>query len=351
MASSNGVSFYTRTFALLTLLGLGYLLYQVLSPLLAPLTWGVLLAFLLHPLHRWLCRRLRHRRNLSAGLLTLLSLLLITGPLTALTAAFVGQLRELLELVAQLADANANRPLETMPVISGPLLWLRGLLNIDPGRLAEWSGKITESGLGQLAELSGKVLLGAVGRVFGLGITLFSLFFFIRDGSAMLGRVRRMIPLPIADRERLFSHVAEVTYAVIYGNVLTAVVQGLMVGVGFAVTGLPSPVVFGALAALFALLPLAGTPLVWGPAVIALLMADRWISAALMLAWGLLVASSDNVLRAVLISGRGHIGTLTVFIGIIGGAMAFGMIGLVTGPLILALAIALARFVAEQTTT
>jgi len=112
--------------------------------------------------------------------------------------------------------------------------------------------------------------------------------------------------------------------------------------------GLPSPVVFGALAAFLAVVPLAGTPLVWVPAVVYLALQDRWGAALFLLIWGTVVATLDNVLRPILVSGRAEVGTLTVFIGVLGGVLAFGSIGVIAGPLVLALVVALIRFTLEM---
>jgi predicted PurR-regulated permease PerM len=121
----------------------------------------------------------------------------------------------------------------------------------------------------------------------------------------------------------------------------------VLVGIGFAVVGLPSPVVFGVLATLAALVPLAGTPVVWGPAVVVLAIQGRWYAAAALLAWGALVATLDNFLRPMLVSGRARVGTLTVFLGVLGGVGAFGPIGVILGPLVLTLIVALVEFTLE----
>ena len=121
-------------------------------------------------------------------------------------------------------------------------------------------------------------------------------------------------------------------------------------GIGFAVAGLPSPIVFGVLAALFALVPMAGTPVVWVPAVIALAVQQRYYAAVALLAWGGFVVTIDNFLRPWLVSGRAQVGTLTVFIGVLGGVAAFGPIGIFLGPLVLALAVALVNFALEGRT-
>jgi len=155
------------------------------------------------------------------------------------------------------------------------------------------------------------------------------------------------VPLEEKEKARLFRHLASVTRALVYGTGVTALVQGALVGMGFAAVGLPSPVVFGVLAALAALIPVAGTPVIWAPAVVALAAQDRWTAALILLAWGGFVTTIDNFLRPWLVSGRAEIGAVTVFIGVLGGLAAFGPIGLVLGPLVLTLAIALVRFALE----
>jgi predicted PurR-regulated permease PerM len=118
--------------------------------------------------------------------------------------------------------------------------------------------------------------------------------------------------------------------------------------VGFAIASLPSPVVFGVLAALLSMLPIGGSAFVWAPAVIWLFVDGRWGFAVFMLAWGLMLAGIDNVLRPVLISGRAKISALAVFVGVLGGIPAFGAIGIIAGPVVLSLALALIEF-AEET--
>jgi predicted PurR-regulated permease PerM len=130
---------------------------------------------------------------------------------------------------------------------------------------------------------------------------------------------------------------------------LTALVQGTLLGIGFAIAGLPSPLVFGVLGALFALVPIVGTAIVWVPATLWLLAQDQPYYAIFMLAWGMVVVGAvDNVLRPILISGRTEVPTLAVFIGVMGGLSAFGFIGLFLGPIVLGLLVALFRFTAEE---
>ena len=177
---------------------------------------------------------------------------------------------------------------------------------------------------------------------------LFLLFFLLRDGRGMLERLVRLVPTPEERRRELLEVVGNTTRAVVYGSGLTALVQGALTGVGFAITGLPSPIVFGVLATLLSLLPAGGAALVWGPAVIALLAMGSTGMAIFMIVWGVAISVSDNVLRPLLVSQHAPVSTLAVFIGVVGGVSAFGAIGLIAGPVILTLIGTLLRFLDES---
>jgi predicted PurR-regulated permease PerM len=343
-------AFYARTFALVTLLLVGYLLYLILAPFLAPIAWALFIAFLIYPLHNWLVRRLGGRAGGSAALLTVFVLFMVIGPLAALGAAFAKQVAEL----AREAQAFAieHKPsdlsdLASLPMIGPALAWLQDTAGISLAQIQAWAVEAAQTILKALGALGRAAFLGALGTVIGFALMMFILFFAIRDGKRMSDTVRALVPVDEEEKSRLFGHLASVTRALVYGTGVTALVQGALVAIGFAAVGLPSPVVFGVIAALAALVPLAGTPLVWVPAVIVLAVQGRWGAALFMGLWGGFVVTIDNFLRPWLVSGRAQVDALTVFIGVLGGVSAFGPIGVLLGPLVLALAIALVRFTLE----
>ena len=343
--------FYARTFALITALVLGVLLFKIVQPFLGPLLWAIFIAFLLQPLQIRLTARLKGRRQLAALLLTVLTLVLLLGPLTALSAAFAAQVGDLLQHV-QTTVAGQTRSnvlnLANVPWVREALGWLDRVFDIKVAQVRGWVSEGSQQLLESLASLGGKVFLGAVGTVFGFVLMIFMMFFFVRDGEHMVATLQELIPMSRGHKARLFDHLAQVTRAMVYGTGMTALIQGALVGIAFLIVGLPSPLVFGVIAALTALLPFGGTTLVWVPAVIVLAAQGRWGAAIFLLVWGaLLVSLVDNVVRPLLVSGRANVGTLTVFIGVLGGIAAFGAIGLFLGPVILALAIALIRFMLE----
>jgi predicted PurR-regulated permease PerM len=344
--------FYARTFALVTVLVLGLALFKIVQPFLGPLLWAIFIAFLLHPLHLRLAARLRGKPQWSAALLTVLTFVVIIGPLTALSAAFAAQVGDLLQIVQDKVAGQTTGnvfDLANVPWIKQGLGWLNSTLDVDLAQVQSWFTQGSKEALQTLASLTGKVFLGAVGTVVGFILMEFMLFFFIRDGGEMVQTTRELIPMAEAHKAKLFDHLAAVTRAMVYGTGLTALIQGTLVGLAFLFVGLPSPIVFGVVAALVALLPFGGTALVWGPAALVLAVEGRWGATIFMLAWGaVLVSLVDNVVRPMLVSGRANVGTLTVFIGVLGGLAAFGAIGLFLGPVVLALIIALVRFRLEM---
>jgi len=154
-----------------------------------------------------------------------------------------------------------------------------------------------------------------------------------------------LVPLDDHRKARLVTHLSNVIQAIVLGSLVTALAQGTLVGIAFALVGLPSAVVFAVLAMVASIIPLVGTTIVWVPAVLFLGLTGRWGAALFMLIWSVAVVSSaDNVIRPLFISSRAKITTLPVFIGLLGGIGAFGAIGIFLGPVIIALVLALFEF-------
>jgi predicted PurR-regulated permease PerM len=343
-------SFYPRVFALIVAAVLGYALILIFVPFIRPMTWAAFLAFLLYPLNLRLRRRFSGP-GLAAGILSLLAPIIILLPLSALSIEFVAQISVLLQKMQKSAvglDIKSLSDLQQFPWIARINGWLESHAGISAEQVQSWLVSGTRGVLKDAASIGGGFFLGALGSLLGFAIMLFLLFFFLRDGDAMLLRARRLIPLDDVRKERLFRQLSDVTRAIVVGTSVTAMLQGILVGIGFRICSLPSPVVFGVLAALLSMLPVGGSALVWGPAGIWLFLDGRWGFGIFMLAWGLLLSGLDNVLRPLLISGRARISALAVFIGVLGGIPAFGPIGIIAGPVVLSLALALIEF-AEET--
>jgi predicted PurR-regulated permease PerM len=343
-------NFYPRVFALIVAAILGYALLLIFQPFVGAISWAAFLAFLLFPLNV----RMRHRLRgpgIAAGSLTLLAPIVILLPLSALSVDFVAQISGLLQKLQQASkqwDIKSFADLQQFPLIARANDWLQSHAGVSAAELQGWLVSGTQNVLQRAAGFSGSFFLGALDSLFSFAIMLFLLYFFLRDGDEMMARGRSLIPLDDERKERLFQQLSNVTRAIVVGTSLTAIAQGVLIGVGFAIAELPSPVVFGVLAALLSMLPVGGAAFVWGPAALWLFFDGRWGYGIFMLAWGLMLGGLDNVLRPMLISGRAKISALAVFIGVLGGIPAFGAIGVIAGPVVMSLVLALAEF-AEET--
>jgi predicted PurR-regulated permease PerM len=342
--------FYRRSFLVVAASALAYGLYQVLAPLRSELGWAAVLAFVLHPLHERLSARLRGRPALSAGILTGLTPFFVLAPLAMLGFAFAGQVARLIAYLrgrSFLSWTDLLERLSTMPLIGGPVSWARDNAAVSASQVEGWITDSVQALLKSAATMGGDLALGVFGTLVGFFMMLFMLFFFLQDGRAMLASLERLIPMPPEQRARLRKYLADVTRAVVFGSVATALIQGVIVGVGFAIVGLPSPLVFGVLGAIAAFLP-SGSAIVLIPAALYLAFAGRWGAALLIALWTVGMWVAENVLRPILTSKHAEVSTLAIFVGAIGGVSAFGILGLILGPVLLSFAVALVRFAQES---
>lgn len=343
-------TFHHRAFLVATVAILGWALFAILRPLLSPLGWAVMLAFLLHPLHERLTAKLKGRCALSAGILTGAAPFIVVSPLIFIAVAFARQ-------VANVVDALKGRSLlpvpelldraASYPVIGGVAAWLKSSTLVSVEQIEGWIANGLQSALKSAASVSSTFALGVVGSVVGFFLMLFMLFFLLRDGRVVLGYLTRLIPMEPPSRAKLLTYLGDVTRAVAFGSTATAVIQGACVGIGFAIAGLASPVVFGVIGTIAALLPV-GSAVVLVPGVAYLAFSGRWGMTIFLALWSIGVGTIDNLLRPLLASQRTEVSTLVVFIGAIGGVSVWGILGLVVGPVLLSFGVALVRFAGGQ---
>jgi predicted PurR-regulated permease PerM len=338
-------SFYRRTFVIATLVILGWALSSILEPLWTTLGWAGVLAFLLNPLHERLTTRFKGRASLSAGVLTGLTPFFVMAPLAFLGVVFAQQVGRLLSAMSKttLTYPDLLERLNTIPIIGRAVQWMRENAPVSADQIQGWIMDGTQTVLKSAASMSGSLALGIMGSLVGFLMMLFLLFFLLRDGRVMLKRLIGFIPMEPRPRSQLMAYLGDVTRAVVFGSVATALIQGTFVGIGFALVGLPSPVVFGVLATIAAFLPV-GSTLVLVPAVLYLMFAGHWGAAIFLAVWSSGVGVMDNFLRPYLTARQAEVSTLAVFVGAIGGASAFGILGLVIGPVLLGFIAALLQF-------
>jgi len=343
--------FWTRLGAVLLLAALGYVVWRIITPLWQPLAWALLLGSLLAPLNLKLAARLGGRMRLATSVTLLLTVLLFILPVAGVTGAVAAQAAHLLRrLESRIPDVGNGLSLDLahLPWLERPLAWIDANTTISLAQLQGWLLEGSQRLLKGLMSSSGTFVMGALGTAASFVLMLFVLFFVLRDGPAVAQKVVQMLPIEDSRRARLWQHLTDVTRAVFLGIGLTALVQGILVGIGFWITGLPSPLVFGVVAVLVALIPMVGSALVWVPGTLFLAARGEYGYAIFLVAWGAIVVGMvDNFLRPMLISGRADVPTLAVFVGVMGGLAAFGFIGLFVGPIVLGLLVALFRYESE----
>ena len=317
---------------------LGYLGYRIVEPFLAPLAWAGILALCAQPLHAKISRHMGP--GAAAGLSTAAVGLLLIVPAVLLAVALAGEIGTAIgDLQESLATLHENeKALKAWAWIEAHVP--QAAPEEIQGRLGEIAAQLTKFVAGQ----AGAALQTSSVFVFKLFVTLFALYFFLRDGREIGEAIRAILPFEKQRKDELIARTRELVFAGTMATLAVAAAQGLAGGALFAALGLRAPVFWGAAMAFCALLPMFGTALVWGPAAVGLAIFGSWGKGLVLLVLGtVLVGGMDNVLRPMLVSGKSRMNGLTVFVSILGGVAAFGFVGLVLGPVVAAAATSLLR--------
>jgi predicted PurR-regulated permease PerM len=324
------------------------LTFWVLSPFLASLAWAGILAYVTWPLHQWLLRFLPGRNNLAALLMTVGVGATLLLPLLWVMFTVVGEVAVASEILKQLATQGLP------PLPEGVRAWPAGDWLIAQYQRVQgdpaWA-RSQMSALGLSDATAMKALAGGVGRnTAKFGLAVFALFFLYRHGDSVLAQFRGVATRWLGEAAPGYIQAVGVTVrAVVFGIVLTALAQGVLAGLGYWVAGVTAPALWGVITVLVSLIPFVG-PVVWiGLSLILLAHGETQAALGLFL-WGALVVSwVDNLIRPLVISGPTRIPFLLVFLGVLGGLNAFGLIGLFLGPVLLAVSIAIWREWLEHT--
>lgn len=330
-----------RPFLLLVLFFSIYLSYLILQPFLDILLIAIVLASLFYPLQMALNRLFKGRASLSALAIVFIIIFLIAIPVFVFTTALVKQgLDSVNQITAWVNAGNIDKMMQH-PSINSVLDWLHERFpSLDIGKL-DLPGTVLQltKNLGQLVLSKGAVLLGNVATLVSrFFIMIFIVFFLVRDGAAMVGRVRYFSPLRKEQEDKILDGVRSVARSVLLGTGLTAVCQGLIGGIGLSLVGFPA-LFWGTVMGFASLIPIVGTALVWIPAAGYLALLGKTTSSVFLVFWCiLLLGSIDNFLRPFLMRGEGGLSPFYIFLAIVGGVQYFGILGILYGPLILSFA-------------
>ncbi|NLG74953.1 MAG: AI-2E family transporter [Xanthomonadaceae bacterium] len=327
--------------------GIVLLTFSVLQPFLVPLIWGAILAYVSWPANQRILRAVGGRPAIAALMTTLLVTLAIIVPLIWLVLLLrVEALSAYAEVQAFLAaDPQLPQALRDLPWIGPWAQQLLAELAADPGALREQFVFLMEESSVEVSRL-----IGGVGRnVAKLFFAVLSMFFLLRDGPRVLREVRAILEGILGPRvSDYLDAVGATTQAVVYALILGAIAQGAVAGIGYWLFGLQAPVLLGAITVLIALIPF-GAPIVWVSLSIWMLVTGHVGQGVGLLLWGLLLVSwMDNIVRPLVISNATRMPFLLVVFGVLGGVLAFGLVGLFLGPVLLAVTLALWREWLEQ---
>jgi predicted PurR-regulated permease PerM len=305
-----------------------YLAYLVLGPFLSPLAWAAVFAMMFHGVHGELVPRVGANR--AALVTTLMAAILIVAPAVTIVSVFAREVPQFIDYIknANLTSTDRIERIWEVARARSPMT-----LPADPFSLLREG---VQRALAFLAPRAGAVVADAFATLGSLFVMLFSLFFLLRDGEALGQQIRELLPLPDRERDRLMTETRDLVIASVGAGLAVAASQGAIGGVAFWLLGISAPVVWGVVMAMCSLIPVVGAALVWVPTALWLLLSgDIGRGIALVLVGVLAISMVDNVLRPLLLAGRTSASGLVVFLGLLGGAAAFGFIGLVIGPIIL----------------
>ena len=312
-------------------IAVGYLTFQLFRPFLVSLGWATILVVFFYPLYARLERR--YGPTLAATASTVLVTLVVVVPALLVLSAFVS---ESLRVFGEARTAFSE----------GRFVWLETLWNTlrqsdfmssfgDLSATAESAGSAAAK---FVASQMGAAVQNVVVILFDLVVMLFAAFFLFRDGASIIRLLRNALPFQPAVRDRMIDETRDLIYASVVSGMAVAVVQGVLGGITFAVLGLGAPVFWGVVMTLFCLLPL-GAWVVWLPAAIWLFATGETTRALILVGVGAgIVGAVDNVMRPAMLAGRSSLNGLLVLIALLGGLATFGFIGIVLGPIVLAIA-------------
>jgi predicted PurR-regulated permease PerM len=312
-----------------------YVCLLILSPFVNVIAWSSVLAIAFYPVHQHLVRR-TGMVSLSAFVSAALVVVIFVIPLLFVVGVAINQFLALREYVQQSGAPGVIGTEE--PLLRGAE-WVARTLRLDPAAVLAWVEQHTNELARVSAEYSLRLAASVTNLVISFVFTIFAMFLLFRDGERVVARITDLLPFERSRSAALLGHVRDVIYGSVYGVVVIALLQGVLCGVMFWILGIPSAALWGTITVLTSVLPLVGAAAVWVPGVFYLGATGQWTGAIVLGVWGTLVVSGvDNFVRPRLVGGRVGLSELVMFFALLGGLQVFGVLGIVAGPVIFAVA-------------
>lgn len=307
-----------------------YLSWQIVQPFLMVLLWAVVLAIVARRPYTAL-RNWGRGPSLSALLATIGTLLAVLVPVIVVAFGVVQQVASVLPQGQQFVRETLNPNAEWYRWVSG---------YVDLGR---WLDPVALNqrleAFGRVAAASGVSLLGDVlSTIVQFVLVLFTVFYLLRDSETLIGGLGGFLPLGKEQFDRFLHRCHEVIAASLRGVLFIAAIQGLLGGLGFWALGISSPLFWGVVMFFLSMIPMAGAFIVWVPVAVYLAATGHYWKAALLTAWGGgVIGMADNLLRPRMVGSRTRLHELVVFFSVLGGINVFGVLGLIAGPVVIAM--------------
>jgi predicted PurR-regulated permease PerM len=331
-----------RLITVVLLTGIVLLGFRVMEPFIVPLVWAGILAYVSWPAYAWLFRKLRGRRAVASLLMTTVVTAAVIVPIAWLAVVLRIELVRAYHETQRVFAGGVQLPpvVLKIPWLGDQLRDLAARVAQDPHALGAELRKLTDHSFDQIAHVVGGITRNAV----KLLLAVVSLFFVFGGGERFAGQVARALEQVLGPRvHNYLKAIGQTVRAVVYGLLLAALVQGVLVGLGYWLAGAGAPVFLAALTTVCGLIPFAA-PTIWAGVVLWLLAQGNTVAAIGLFVWGALVMSwTDHIVRPFLISREAEIPFLVVLFGVLGGLAAFGLVGLFVGPVILAVLLAIWR--------
>lgn len=324
-----------------------YLCWLMLRPFLGVLAWAVVLVIVFYPIHKNIASRIG-RRSWSAMVSCVLVVLVFVLPLTVIVAAVI---QELTKVVPNL-PSNLSQTFSQQPAILARLAqWVQNRFGFDilgfQDFFIQQLRNLSEGLLGASFSLVGNIVTSIVKAFF----VIFTMYYLFRDADKIVNKLPDALPLSREQSEALIFRTQQVVSASVYGVVTIAALQGLLAGLAYWILGIPSPILWAVLTAFVCMIPIAGSFLVWVPLAIYLIATGHWTKAVLLVVWGALVISTiDNLLRPKLVGTQTRLHELFIFFSVLGGISVFGLLGIVLGPVVLAITLGLLQTFSRNST-
>jgi predicted PurR-regulated permease PerM len=332
-----------------------YHVFLILSPFLTAIFWAAIIAYACYPIHVWIRGKLRASENVGALVTTALILLVVLPTLFLVLVTLASQAVELYERARDWVAAGNLEPIqEELREYSLYRQFEDGMKSA--GTMEESSEWDLGKAVGILRSIAGfiAVQVGSfTGNLFTFLINLLLmvavLFFLIRDGAKIYHSLHDITPMEPENKRLVFDRIRDTFSAVIRGQFITSLVQGLIGWIIYQSLGIPLAVFFGFLTALCSMIPVGGAAIVWVPMTVVLIAYGAYLKAVILFVLGAAgISMVDNVLKPILIGGKTQIPMILLFLGILGGLQVYGLTGIFLAPLMLSLLFVLIKLYREK---